>query len=102
MNIKVYGSEDPPSYNISEISTKIVYMYGNHDKLAAREVLICLLENLAKNVFQDQKNSIRLFANIVEQYEIPFDGFTHLDMFLASDIGNLAYNLIIKLMGQYK
>lgn len=49
-NERIYGSTDPPSYNLSAIDTPIYIIYGTHDGTTAKKVC-----NLFIVIFQLKK-----------------------------------------------
>lgn len=85
-NLRIYGSELPPEYNLTNIVVPIAYYYGKHDTLM---------------VPKDQMNAIPLFPNIVDNYLLPYSEFTHLDMVLGNDAAHLVYERALKLMQNY-
>lgn len=85
-NLKIYGTESPPDYNLTNVVVPIAYYYAKHDT-------VC--------VAKDQEDSIRLFPNIVDGYLLPYSKFTHMDMLVGNDAKPLAYQRALKLMEQY-
>lgn len=85
-NLKIYGSEYPPDYNLTNVVVPVAYYYGKHDTLC---------------VPKDQKNSMLLFPNIVDEYLLPYRRFTHMDMVMGNDAAPLAYKRALKLMQRY-
>lgn len=85
-NMRIYGSELPPEYNLTNVVAPIAYYYGKHDMVV---------------VPQDQINAIPFFPNIVDNYLLPYSGFSHLDMVLGNDAAPLAYERALRLMQNY-
>lgn len=85
-NLEIYGTETPPNYNLTNVVVPIAYYYGKADS-------ICVLE--------DQINSVKLFPNIVDDYLLPYEKFTHMDMIVGNDAPKLAYERALKLMKRY-
>lgn len=48
-NVKVYGSEDPPTYDISKINTKVSLFYGENDTLCSLQN-VAYLTDIKKNI----------------------------------------------------
>lgn len=84
-NLQMYGSESPPDYNLTKVVVPVAYYYGKHD-------IFCVPE--------DQKDSIRLLPNVVDDYLMPYSGFTHLDMVVGND-AIILYRRALKLMQKY-
>lgn len=40
-NMMLYGSHQPPDYNLSNIRTKVHIIYGTNDHLVKSEVCVC-------------------------------------------------------------
>lgn len=81
-NLKIYGSEQPPDYNLTKVLVSIAYLYGEHDELV---------------VVKDQNHAIQQFSKI-HPYKLPNKKMTHMDMVLADDIKQMAYNKAFKWM----
>lgn len=84
-NLQVYGTELPPDYNLTNVVAPVAYYYAKHD-------IICAL--------QDQLDTIQLLPNVVDDYLLPYSGFTHMDLVVA-DGAVIAYERALKLMQQY-
>lgn len=85
-NLEIYGTEKPPEYNLTNVVVPIAYYYGKHDTLC---------------VPKDQEDSIKLLPNVVDDYLVPYSGFTHNDMLVGNDAPPLIYERVLKLMQQY-
>lgn len=85
-NQKIYGSEQPPDYNLTRVVVPIAYFYAKHDTIVP-EV--------------DQIRSIKLFPNIVESYEAPYDKLTHMEMMVGDNIAHLVYERAINLLEKF-
>lgn len=86
LNLRVYGSKQPPDYNMTKVTVPVAYFYSKHDAVVAKE---------------DQVHSLNLFQNIVDSYEIPYKNLTHIGFLLANDIAHLAYERAIELMENF-
>lgn len=85
-NKKLYGSEKPPSYNLTKVVAPVAYFYGKHDTVIVPE---------------DQLNAMKLIPNIVDKYEVPYKKFTHMDMVVGNDAESMVYQRVLKLMKKY-
>lgn len=86
-NLEVYGSETPPDYNLTNVVVPIAYYYAKSDIVVPE---------------QDQIVSLQLFPNIVDNYEVPYDRFTHIDMVVADTAVSFVYERSMKLMEKFK
>lgn len=64
-NLKLYGSEEPPKYNLSAVSVPVVTLYGRNDGLVD---------------VKDVKWLMRKLPNVVEELEVEDHLWTHLDV----------------------
>ena len=51
--------------------------------------------------FQDAKTVVKSVSNVVNDYEIPYELFDHLDFIFAKDVVDLLYVELIKTMQAY-
>lgn len=86
INLEIYGSEEPPEYNLTNVVVPIAYYYGKTD------III---------VLKDQKDSIKLLPNVVENYLVPSSEFTHMDMIMGNDAPILVNERVLKLFEKY-
>lgn len=61
--MEMYGSQEPPEYDLSKITTKIHILYGTNDRIAPPEVR--LLKKFDRNEFYSF-----LFFDIISEYSI--------------------------------
>ncbi|KAJ3658393.1 hypothetical protein Zmor_010133 [Zophobas morio] len=85
-NLELYGSETPPAYDLSKITAPVAAYYGKNDHLVYAE---------------DAKTVVKSVSNVVNDYEIPYELFDHLDFIFAKDVVDLLYVELIKTMQAY-
>ncbi|KAJ0182198.1 hypothetical protein K1T71_001567 [Dendrolimus kikuchii] len=81
-----YGTEEPPSYDVSKITVPVAIFYSDNDWLSN---------------FTDVKTLIDQMPNIVEVYNVPFKSFSHLDYLWARDLNELVNNKFLELVKKY-
>ncbi|CAH0547936.1 unnamed protein product [Brassicogethes aeneus] len=84
-NMKIYNSTTPPRYNLN-ISTPIALFYSKDESII------------------DKKDVLRLakiLPNLVDQYEVPYPNWSHLNFIVANNVVPMIYDRVIKLLGQY-
>lgn len=84
-----YGSELPPTYNLTNVAVPVALFYAANDWLAG---------------FQDVK---KLYYSLghnapIEMYKIPYDNFNHVDFLWGIDAKELVYQKIFDIMRNYK
>jgi lysosomal acid lipase/cholesteryl ester hydrolase len=87
-NVKRYGSSEPPSYNLQNISAPVALFYAQNDWLAG---------------YQDVK---KLYMALPAQsakglIKVAFDNFNHVDFLWGVDAPELVYKKIFELMKNY-
>lgn len=82
-NRRRYGQTMPPEYNVSKITTPVALFWSDNDILADPEDVKLLSQKL---------------KNLVLNYRVPFDEFSHLDFMWAIDGKILLYNKVIELL----
>ncbi|XP_025831746.1 lipase member K-like [Agrilus planipennis] len=88
-NIKLYGSETPPPYNLSTVKVPVYIIYGNNDWLST------------------EQDVLRLYADLPEAakqhgiYKVNWTHFTHTDFLLAKDAKTLIYDHLIKFLENF-
>lgn len=88
-NMKRYGNNTPPSYNLENISAPVVMFYAQNDWLAG---------------YQDVK---KLYTNIPAQaaqglYKVELDEFNHVDFLWGIDASELVYKKMFEIMKNYE
>ncbi|KAJ3639987.1 hypothetical protein Zmor_003313 [Zophobas morio] len=85
-NLEIYGSARPPVYDLSKISTPVAAYYGKNDVLVN---------------YTDVQIFISDLPTVANDYLVPFDLFNHFDFMYATDVVDLLYVELIKVMQQY-
>jgi len=85
-NIKHHGTSIPPKYDLTKVNTKIALFWGDNDWLAQAEDLLRLVMKL---------------PNIVENYEVPWPEWNHLDFLYAIDIDQYTNNHLLEVLSKY-
>ncbi|XP_046394636.1 lipase 3-like [Ischnura elegans] len=85
-NLRIYGQEVPPDYNLSLVTAPIYLHYAENDWLANVEDVMDLSNKL---------------PNVVEKLEVSDHDFNHLDFLWAIDVKELVYNNITMLMKKH-
>lgn len=80
-NMAVYGTAQPPVYNVSEISAPIVLYYGVNDFLAEPADVLRLSG---------------MIRNLQAYRQVELNTFNHLDFLIAKDVKGLVYDDVIK------
>lgn len=77
-NQKIYRSNRPPSYNLSQITAPVTVIYGSKDAIVSPDGVLQLIREL---------------PNVRQTYELPWN---HLDVILARDVDVLVNDKIIR------
>ncbi|CAH0547948.1 unnamed protein product [Brassicogethes aeneus] len=85
-NLIKYGSEKPPSYNISKIVSPVAVFYSMNDTFTPMEGVKKLIGEL---------------PNLSQDYQIPTDGFSHLDFVVDRNVVELVYSKIVEEFKKY-
>lgn len=80
-NRQVYGSEQVPRYNLSQVTTPVRTYYGYNDNTV-----------VYLNVLQLQSE----LPNVVSSYPVPDKRFSHVDFILANYVKEMLFKEIIK------
>ncbi|XP_050299836.1 lipase 3-like [Anthonomus grandis grandis] len=83
-NLERYGSIEPPSYDVSQITTPLAIYYGKADYLGTVEDIEYLLPQLTN-------------ADIMDQYLLEFE---HLGFLTARDVHELLYDRVLDLINK--
>jgi pimeloyl-ACP methyl ester carboxylesterase len=78
-NQEVYGSSQPPEYNLTKVTVPTILYCGDHDGFASvkdTQILASKLQNVVAN-------------NVIQ-------GFSHIDFGLHRDLGQFVYSDILK------
>lgn len=79
-NLKIYGSESPPEYDLSKITLPITLFWSQNDLLSSEK---------------DVKKLYEVLPSSTESYLVPDPGFNHLDYLWAIDAPRLLNNKIL-------
>ncbi|KAI8042910.1 hypothetical protein M5D96_004233, partial [Drosophila gunungcola] len=80
LNLVRYKSSDPPAYNLSQTTSKVVLHHGAGDWLGSDADVVRLVERL---------------PNLVESRRVNYESFSHFDFTLSKDVRPLVYNHVI-------
>ncbi|CAH0547946.1 unnamed protein product [Brassicogethes aeneus] len=86
-NLERYGTDVPPSYDLSQITAPIALYYSTNDLLTSPKDVEYLATKL---------------PNLVLKYLIPYESFNHLDFIVAKDVIPLLYGRVMDLMNANK
>lgn len=86
-NKEIYGTPEPPDYDLSRINVPIFLHYSKNDFFAAVEDV----EHLATG----------LGDALEEKILIPYEKFNHLDYIIATEAPTLVYDKVIDIMNRY-
>ncbi|XP_015124108.1 lipase 1, partial [Diachasma alloeum] len=87
LNLKVYGSEEPPDYNVTNIITPTVIFHAPNDPLSTPDDVEALIS--------------RLPSDTPLVYErVDNDEFNHGDFMLAKNADELVYSKLLKILSQ--
>jgi len=84
-NMDIYGSEEPPSYDLGKVSAPVALYFGDNDWLANRK---------------DVLRTISELPNIVDIYEVPYTNFNHMDFLYGMDVGTVLYPELLTQMSK--
>ncbi|XP_047121718.1 lipase 3-like [Schistocerca piceifrons] len=79
-NINKYGSTSPPDYNLRNISSPVIAMYGNGDWLVGEK---------------DVKRLANATLRNVKFYRVREDGFAHSDFLIGKNAPTLVYPVVL-------
>ncbi|XP_014270326.1 lipase 3 [Halyomorpha halys] len=85
-NKRIYKTNIPPRYDIEKITAPSAFFTGANDLLA---------------VPTDVTKLVNRMPNLVMVYKVPFPAFNHMDFLFASDVMNLLYEKVLKILQQY-
>ena len=85
-NMVRYGTEIPPSYDLSKITAPVALFVGDKDDLACPADVDYLVTQL---------------PNVIHHEVVDFDGWTHLDFSIGIDADKLIYQTVMNMMLAY-
>ncbi|GLV35384.1 uncharacterized protein CBL_01466 [Carabus blaptoides fortunei] len=85
-NRKIYGRDEPPAYDLRQITARVVMYYGANDLLTSETDVSHLHKRLSKSILK---------------YRVRHDLFSHLDFLWSNDVVPLLYKKVIDMMKRY-
>jgi len=85
-NLVIYGSDEPPPYNLSKVTAPVALYWADNDWLAAKQDVARLAPQL---------------KNLVFSYRVPLAQFTHLDFVFAIDSDKYVYVKLLDLLRKF-
>merc|ERR1712002_504640 len=85
-NLAHHGTIEPPLYNLRNVNTRIALFWGDNDWLAAEGDLFKIITQV---------------PHIVQNYQVPWEGWNHLDFLYAIDIDKYQNDALIQLLELY-
>lgn len=85
--MRVYGSEDPPEYNVTNIDTPTVIFHAPNDPLSTEDDVQTLISRLPRGtpLVYEKVNTV----------------FNHGDFMLAKNAHNVVYTKLLKILSHY-
>ena len=106
----IYGSEEPPSYDLGKVSAPVALYFGdngmtflcillyNYNSQRYFLVSLSFLDWLANR--KDVLRTISELPNIVDIYEVPYTNFNHMDFLYGMDVGTVLYPELLTQMSK--
>jgi len=85
-NMIHHNSAEPPSYDLHKVNTPVALFWGDNDWLAQAEDLFKIMTQV---------------PNVVENYQIPWEGWNHLDFLYAIDVDKYSNNHLLEVLEQH-
>ncbi|CAK9822142.1 Lipase 3 [Anthophora retusa] len=82
-NLKIYGSTQPPNYDLEKVKTPIAIFYSENDFLTDPADVNQLIDKL---------------PNVMETKKIEYSKFNHIDYMWGRDASTLLYNAVLKVL----
>ncbi|XP_043791676.1 lipase 3-like [Apis laboriosa] len=86
-NLKIYGSTQPPKYDLEKVKTPIVIFYSENDFLTDPT---------------DVKKLIDRLPNIIEIKKIEYAKFNHIDYLWGRDARTLLYDTVLTVLQKFR
>lgn len=86
-NKDLYGSFEPPAYNLSNVKAPVALHYGLNDALDSP---------------LDVERLYRRLPNVIAYREVPYPQFNHIDFVWATNARELVYNDVLKIMKSFE
>ncbi|XP_044748470.1 lipase 1-like [Coccinella septempunctata] len=85
-NLRIYGEEEPPRYDMQKIISPVAYFWGENDCWSRPK---------------DMEDIERKLPNMVLSYRVPHKAFNHYDVLVAKDVKELVYYKIIETINRF-
>jgi len=85
-NLAHHGAAQPPLYDLTKVNTKVALFWGNNDWLVAEADLFKIMTEV---------------PHVVINYQVPHDGWNHLDFLYAIDIQELQNDDLVSALAMY-
>ncbi|CAH1645431.1 unnamed protein product [Spodoptera littoralis] len=82
-NLEMYGSTEPPTYAVDNVTVPIALFYSGNDWLSD---------------VQDVKQLENTLPNVIESYRVPFKKFNHFDFLWSRNVKGLINDKILQLL----
>ncbi|KAL6440421.1 hypothetical protein ACFW04_003148 [Cataglyphis niger] len=86
MNLKLYGSTQPPKYNLERIKVPMAIFYSDNDFLTH---------------YTDVQKLVNRLPNVIEVKKVPYEKFNHIDYMWGRDARTLLYNRIVLVLKKF-
>jgi len=86
LNLEHHGADKPPLYDLTKVNTKVALFWGDNDWLVSKRDLLQIIAHV---------------PNIVENYMIPWTGWSHLDFLFAIDLDLYQNNHLIDVLASH-
>ncbi|XP_047362652.1 lipase 3-like isoform X2 [Vespa velutina] len=85
-NLKIYGSTQPPKYNLEKVKVPVAVFYGENDFLTHS---------------LDIQKTINKLPNVIETKKIEYIKFNHIDFLWGRDAKTLVYNKVVAVLKRF-
>ncbi|XP_029170659.1 lipase 3-like isoform X2 [Nylanderia fulva] len=85
-NLKLYGSTQPPKYNLERVKVPVAIFYSDNDLLTH---------------YTDVQKLINRLPNVIEVKKVPYEKFNHIDFLWGRDARTLLYNRIVIMLKKF-
>ncbi|KAM0731929.1 Lipase 3 [Formica fusca] len=86
MNLNLYGSTQPPKYNLERIKVPVAIFYSDNDFLTH---------------YSDVQKLVNGLPNVIEVKKVPYEKFNHIDYLWGRDARTLLYNRIVIVLKKF-
>ncbi|KMQ93564.1 lipase 3-like protein [Lasius niger] len=86
MNLMLYGSTQPPKYNLERVKIPVAIFYGDNDFLTH---------------YEDVQKLVNRLPNVIEVKKVPHEKFNHIDFLWGRDARTLLYNRIVIMLKKF-